>query len=171
MKTKKWLLIIGLIVSIWLFAFNVVTYILPVSQQSIYIDKNSATYYLNESGVLTDVEIKVVNPTNKNYINKKVVLRIVDENNYPEMYTSPIYISIGAYETKIIKISQFRNVRPFLDEYTIKADTESDISICEKTFEEYIRNVKVAVAALTLVSSIACVIGLVKLTKRSKNEV
>lgn len=168
MKAKKIFLIIALMFSIHLGITSIVTYFLPITQQHLYVDKNNVTFHLNEDNVLTDIEIVVANPTNHTYTNQKVVLRVVDKNNYPELYTSPIFVSLNAYETKTIKVSNFRNSIIFSDEYTITSDTESDILVKEKTFEESYKNLKIIFAVLCFTIFIVCLNVLVRTSKNKK---
>ena len=119
---KKKLFIIFLSIFAVLFVFSCVQTILSVTISNPYIRTDNIVYHLDEDKTIKEIEITIVNPSCKTYSNQEFFLRYCREDNYPEMYTSPVIISLAPFETKTIKIYNFRNTYTYNENYHLEID-------------------------------------------------
>ena len=87
-----------------------------------YLEKDNIVYHLNESGVVTSIEITITNPSLNPIENQELTLRYCREDSYPEGYSSPIVFSLSPSESKTIVITNFRNSWFYNKDYHIEVD-------------------------------------------------
>lgn len=171
-KTKKSSLIIRSILGIFI-SIGLITLALIFAKESfqidqVYIEENSIVYHLDESGVVTSLEITVTNLSYSTEDNKDLILRYCREDSYPEGYTSPIIYSLKPMESRTIVISNFRNTWYYNSDYHIEVEAERGLTPLLINVSAPLRLYRIVSTVLFPVSLICLIIFIVKLVKVCK---
>ena len=126
-----------------------------------YLEENSIVYHLDESGVVTSIEVRITNLSYETVKYDEFILRYCTEDSYPEGYTSPIAFVLNPMESRVFEISNFRNTWYYDSSYHIEDDSSSLIAI--RDGNEPLRLYRIVSTTLFPVSFIALFVFIVKL--------